>query len=180
VVTSLWIWRFRIAALLWLLFLTPGMLLSIVIIWLLNRPMLEIIYRSAAVVVIAFSLRYAGPVWALVRQAFMTIDRAVLEAATLDGLRGWALVRHVYAPHAAPVIFGAWYVAYLLSLWDVETLALLYPPGAETLGLRVFNLLHYGHMAQVNALCLILLGLAVAPGLLYLLLRPFVYSRRSV
>ena len=37
------------------------------------------------------------------------------------------------------------------------------PPGGETLALRVFNLLHYGHHAQVNALCLILLLLAVLP-----------------
>jgi DNA-binding beta-propeller fold protein YncE len=40
---------------------------------------------------------------------------------------------------------------------------LVVPPGGETLALRVFNLLHYGHNAQVNALCLTLLALAVAP-----------------
>jgi len=34
---------------------------------------------------------------------------------------------------------------------------LVVPPGGETLALRVFNLLHYGHNAQVNALCLTLL-----------------------
>src|SRR6266576_48168 len=40
---------------------------------------------------------------------------------------------------------------------------LIYPPGAETLALRIFNLLHYGYNAQISALCLVLLGLAVAP-----------------
>jgi len=59
---------------------------------------------------------------------------------------------------------AAWYLTYLLCLWDVETLILIYPPGGETLALRIFNLLHYGHNAQVNALCLLLLVLAVAPG----------------
>ena len=180
VVIGLWSWRFRAGALLWLIFLTPGMLLAIVLISIFNRPGLGIVYRSAAVVVIALCLRYVGPVWAMLRQAFTGVDRAVLETATLDGLRGWGLIRHVYLPHAAPVMFAAWYVAYLLCLWDVETLALLYPPGAETLALRVFNLLHYGHMAQVNALCLILLGMAVAPALLYVLLRPVVFGRRPV
>ena len=29
---------------------------------------------------------------------------------------------------------------------------LMLPPGGETLALRIFNLLHYGHNAQVNAL----------------------------
>jgi ABC-type spermidine/putrescine transport system permease subunit II len=33
----------------------------------------------------------------------------------------------------------------------------------ETLALRIFNLLHYGHNSQVNALCLILLFVALAP-----------------
>jgi len=189
VVAGLCLWRLRLGGLLWILFLTPGVLLSVAIIWLFNRSMLEVIYRSTAIVVIALCLRYAGPVWALVRRAFITVDRSVLEAATLDGLRGWALVRHVYLPHAAPVLFAAWYIAYLLCLWDVETLALLYPPGAETLALRVFNLLHYGHMAQVNGLCIILLGLALAPGLLYVLLchrvfgatpcRTFTYKRHA-
>ena len=47
--------------------------------------------------------------------------------------------------------------------WDTETVVLIVPPGGETLALRVFNLLHYGHHAQVNALCLILLLLAVLP-----------------
>src|SRR5205823_14515698 len=40
---------------------------------------------------------------------------------------------------------------------------LVVPPGGETLALNIFNLLHYGHNAQVNALCLILLGIAVVP-----------------
>ena len=39
-------------------------------------------------------------------------------------------------------------------------------PGELTSGylaLRIFNLLHYGHNSQVNALCLLLLAVAVAP-----------------
>ena len=35
--------------------------------------------------------------------------------------------------------------------------------GGETLAVRIFGLLHYGHNSQVNALCLLLLALAVAP-----------------
>ena len=51
--------------------------------------------------------------------------------------------------------------------WDVETLVLIVPPGGETLSLRIFNLLHYGHNSQVNALCLLLLvaGAAAAAAL---------------
>ena len=61
----------------------------------------------------------------------------------------------------------SWYIVFLLCLWDVESMILVVPPGGETLALRVFNLLHYGHNAQVNALCLTLLALAVAPLLVW-------------
>ena len=40
-------------------------------------------------------------------------------------------------------------------------------PGGETLALRIFNLLHYGHNAQVNTLCVTLLALALGPLLLW-------------
>ena len=63
------------------------------------------------------------------------------------------MLRHVQWPQIAPQIAAAWYVVFLLCLWDVESMILVVPPGGETLALRVFNLLHYGHNAQVNALC---------------------------
>ena len=63
----------------------------------------------------------------------------------------------------SPQAAALWYIVFLLCLWDVESMILVVPPGGETLALRIFNLLHYGHNAQVNALCLTLLALAVAP-----------------
>jgi ABC-type Fe3+ transport system permease subunit len=62
---------------------------------------------------------------------------------------------------------ATWYITYLFCLWDVETLILIVPPGGETLALRIFNLLHYGHNAQVNAMCLVLVFLAAVPAALW-------------
>jgi iron(III) transport system permease protein len=160
-------WGSRVGWVWCLLFLVPGMLFAIGIIWLLNRPMLDVVYRSFAVLVLALALRYAGPVWALVRQAFRMRDASLVEAARLEGLGRWATLRHVYWPQGRTAGLAAWYAAYLLCLWDAEITSLLYPPGAETLAVRAFNLLHYGHDATVNALCLILLGVAAGPALLY-------------
>jgi sugar lactone lactonase YvrE len=81
----------------------------------------------------------------------------------LDGASRWQMLRYVQWPQIAPQTAAVGYVVFLLCLWDVESIILVVPPGGETLALRVFNLLHYGHNAQVNALCLMLLALAVAP-----------------
>jgi iron(III) transport system permease protein len=162
-------WRTRIGWAFWIPFLLPGMLLAVAVIWLLNRPFLEVVYRSMAVMVLLLVLRFTGPAWTLVGAAFRTVDRDLIDAAKLEDLHRWWLFRHVYWPRIGPFAIVAWYVAYVLSLWDVETTAVLYPPGAETLAIRVFNLLHYGHDSQVNALCLVQLGLAILPGCLFAL-----------
>ncbi len=147
----------------WLLFLVPGVLLGIGLIALFNRGPFLRLYRSAGIVIVALVLRYLAIGWTGARHALRATDRDLAEAARLDGAGRWRVLRCVEWPQIAPLVAAAWYVVYLLGLWDVESLVLIIPPGGETLALRVFNLLHYGHNAQVNALCLALLGLAVAP-----------------
>ena len=114
-------------------------------------------------VVLAYSIRYAALGWTTVARAVRAADRSLTDAARLEGASRAQLWRHVYWPQISPQLAAAWYVTYLLCLWDVETLVLIVPPGGQTMALRIFNLLHYGHNPQVNALCLWLMALAVLP-----------------
>ena len=152
--------RLRFGSMLWLPFLIPGVLLGRTMISVFND---SFIYGTATLVVAAFTLRYLAVAWHASAQAWRAVDRDLTDAARLSGARGWTLLRHAQWPQLAPPLAAAWYVTYLLCLWDVETLVLLQPPGGETLALRIFNLLHYGHNAQVNALCVTLVALALAP-----------------
>ena len=150
-------------ALLWFPFLMPGVLLGIALIYLCNRPWLAALYQSAGIVLLAWTIRYLAIGWHGLAHALDGIDHDLVDAARLDGAKGWRLWRWAIWPQVAPQIVAVWFVTYLLCLWDVETLVMIVPPGGETLSLRIFNLLHYGHNAQVSALCLVLLGLAVLP-----------------
>jgi len=147
----------------WLLFFLPGVLLGVVLIFLLNRPGLGWLYGGPGIVLLAFGLRYFALGWEGMRLARASLDADLQTVTDLAGLPWWQRWRHLFLPQAGPALAATWYVVYLLCLWDTETLVLIVPPGGETLALRVFNLLHYGHHAQVNALCLILLLLAVLP-----------------
>jgi ABC-type Fe3+ transport system permease subunit/streptogramin lyase len=151
----------------WLPFLLPGVLLGIGLIVLLNRPWFTLLYQSTAIVVLAYVIRYLALGWNSVAHALRTVDRDLTDVARLDGASRWQMLRYVQWPQIAPQAAAAWYVVFLLCLWDVESMILVVPPGGETLALRVFNLLHYGHNAQVNALCLTLLGLAITPLLIW-------------
>jgi ABC-type Fe3+ transport system permease subunit len=153
-------WRLRLGLILWLPFLIPGVLLGRSMIAAFNGTM---IYGTAGLVVLAFTLRYLALPRTAIAHARSAVDHDVVDAARVSGATGWPLFRRIVWPQIASQVAAAWYITYLLCLWDVETLVLIYPPGGETLALRIFNLLHYGHNAQVNALCVTLLALAVAP-----------------
>jgi ABC-type Fe3+ transport system permease subunit/streptogramin lyase len=159
---SLFLARLR-SALPWLPFFLPGVLLGIALIHLFNRPSLAAFYQSAGIVVLGFGIRYFALGWTAARHAVGSVDSDLTDAAKLEGANRWQMFWFVVRPQIAPQMFAAWYVVYLLCLWDVETMVLIVPPGGETLALRIFNLLHFGHNAHVNALCLTLLGLALLP-----------------
>jgi iron(III) transport system permease protein len=148
----------------WLLFFVPGVLLGIALIKVFNRPpVLVVFYQSIGICLLALMIRYFALVWTATRHAVASVDADLVDAARLEGASRWQMFRFVVWPQIAPQIFAAWYVVYLLCLWDVESIVIVQPSGGETLALKIFNLLHYGYAAQVNALCLVLLGVAVLP-----------------
>jgi ABC-type Fe3+ transport system permease subunit/DNA-binding beta-propeller fold protein YncE len=163
IAAALLTWRLRLDSTLWLPFFMPGVLLGIALIWVFNRRGLSAIYQSVAIVFLAYAIRYAGLGWNAAARAIRSSDASLAAMARLEGATAWQTLRHVHWPQISSQLGAAWYVTYLLCLWDVETLVLIVPPGGESLSLRIFNLLHYGHNSQVNALCLILLVLALLP-----------------
>ncbi len=147
----------------WLPFFIPGVLIGIALIKIFNRPVLAVFYQSAGIILLALVIRYFALAWTAVRHAVASVDKDLTDEAKLEGASRWQTFWFVVWPQIAPQIFAAWYVVYLLCLWDVESIVIVQPPGGETLALKIFNLLHYGYATQVNALCVVLLGLAVLP-----------------
>jgi ABC-type Fe3+ transport system permease subunit len=164
----------------WLFFLVPGVLLGIGALTAFNRPGLEFFSRTAAIVIALLVVRHLGLARSIGRTALLSLDTKLLDSARLDGAAGATLFRRIVLPQIAPQVAAAAYIVYVLCLWDVETILLVIPPGGETLALRIFNLLHYGHNAHVNALCLLLLLLALAPLLGFALWNSVFVSRHSV
>jgi ABC-type Fe3+ transport system permease subunit len=142
------------------------MFIALILIAIFNRPGLGLVYGTAAMVVFACTIRYLALAWTAVRRGMEAADIGLTDAARLEGAHGWGLFRLAQWPQVARQASFGWYLVYVLCLWEVETLILVLPPGGETLAVRIFNMLHYGHTGQVNALCLVLLTLAFVPLLL--------------
>jgi ABC-type Fe3+ transport system permease subunit/DNA-binding beta-propeller fold protein YncE len=147
----------------WLTFLMPGVLIGILLIHLFNHDWSARFYQSGGIVIFAFVIRYLAIGHFAIGHAARKLDPDLLDVARLEGASRFQLLRHVIAPQISRSVLVSWYLIFVLCLWDVESMILVVPPGGETLALRVFNLLHYGHNAQVNALCLTLLLAALVP-----------------
>ena len=160
-------WRLPIGLVLWLPFLVPGVLLGIGLILVFNHPIFTAFYQGAGIVILALGIRYLAFGWNGVAHALRGTDPELTDAARLSGASRWQLFCRVQWPQISLQVAVLWYIIFLLCLWDVESVVLIVPPAGETLALRIFNLLHYGHNTQVNALCLVLLLLALAPLVLW-------------
>lgn len=141
----------------------PGVLAGIALSRLFALPGIAAARGTWAVVFLALGLRYAFVGWYAAERAWRTTEDGVRAVVRMEGLGAWWRWRHVLWEQHGGVLRGSWLMVYLLCLWDVETLILVVPPGGDTLSLMVFNLLHYGHNAQVTALCFLLGVLAVLP-----------------
>ncbi|MSU36252.1 MAG: hypothetical protein EXS36_14380 [Pedosphaera sp.] len=147
----------------WLPFFIPGIFLGLAVLRGGNSWLPGMVTQNMIFVGLIFAIRYGGPGSTALHLSRETLDGSPVEAATLAGASRWRIFRNVIWPQLRTATFAGAGIVYLLCLWDVETLVLIVPPGGETLALRIFNLLHYGHAGQVNALCLVTLGVALLP-----------------
>lgn len=155
----------------WVLYLVPGVLLGICLILVFNRPAFNAFYQSAGIMFLAYALRYFAPAWQTWHTALENRDRALNDLSKLHGASRWHRFRYIEFAQAKGTVAAGFCFLYTLILWDVETLILVSPAGSETISLRIFNMLHYGHTAQVNALCLWMLLGAIVPPLVWLALK---------
>jgi len=159
-------------------FVLPEVLIGVALIALFNRPSLQFLYTSLTIVLVALTVRYFIVGKLAVSVGRSHLDPSLLEAAELAGLPFAQKLVRIQLPLLSRWLLAGWWLTYLFCLADVGSLVLIYPPGCDTVPIRIFNLLHYGYDTQVSALCLVMLALAAAPFMLWPLIR-FFYDRMS-
>ncbi len=156
---------------------TPGPLLGIAAIHLLNHPAgsfwypLTVAYDQTLLAPwLVQTVRFTPVAAILLAAGFASVPANLMEAAKSDGA-GWvARLVWIALPIAWPMVVVAWLVTLALSAGEVAATLLVLPPGTPTLAIRLFGLLHYGADDQVAAVSIVLLAAvsllaAVAVGL---------------
>lgn len=136
-------------------FVTPAALLGVGLVALWNRPATQPVYTSGAIVILGFSARYAFVGIRTVATGVAQSSPHTEEAAALAGAGFLRRLVRIVAPEHARAILGAWFLALVFCLRDLETAVLFYPPGREPLSVRIFTLEANGPEPVVAALAIV-------------------------
>lgn len=147
----------------WLGFLIPPAVLAIgtMVVW--NRPSMQWLYGGPAILVLVLAARYAALGHRTVLAGARSLAPSCGEAARASGASYWRVLGGVHWPMLFPSLVGAWLLVFAFCLRDIETTALLYPPGSEPLTVRIFTLEANGPPAVVAGLAVIHALLTVLP-----------------
>jgi iron(III) transport system permease protein len=155
-----------IDALTFLAFVTPSAVLGAGLMAVWNHPATRCVYGTPAILVLGAAARYAV---LAVRAAAVDAARLPAGVVVVAAAAGasWArrMVR-VVAPLCRQGWAGAWILATAATLRDLELSAMFYPPGFQTLPVRLFTLEANGAPSLVAALALV--QVAMAAGVLAL------------
>ncbi len=165
---ALGIWRF-IDTVTVFLFALPGTVIGIGLISLWNTPWTNFIYGTPVIIILGYLARYTALTSRICVAQLEQIPPSMTEAARMAGA-GW--VRHmafIIAPLARRGLVAGWLVGYVFSLRDTGITMLVYPPGHETMPVRIFTLMANGSPQLVAAACVVMItATLLPPGLLWL------------
>ena len=152
---ALRLWR-AVDTLTLLLFTLPGTVIGVGLIALWNRPATGFLYASAAVVILAYVAQYTALTSRITLATLANVPPSLEEAAQMTGAPWFARIWHVVVPAALPGVIAAWLIGFIFCLRDLGASILVYPPGQDTLPVRIYTLMANGAPSLISALCVIL------------------------
>src|SRR5262249_5539902 len=85
------------------------------------------------------------------------------EAAASAGASWMRRLRLIVLPLTKHALASAWLIAYIFCLRDTGISMLVYPPGYDTLPVRIFTLMANGAPPLIAAACVLMIAATVLP-----------------
>jgi iron(III) transport system permease protein len=145
------------------LFTLPGTVIGIGLIGLWNKPMTNVIYGTPAIIILGYLAQYSVLPMRITSATLARIPRSLEDAARLSGASWFTTLMRVVAPLANRGFMAAWLIGYVFCLRDVGITMSVYPPGYDTLPVRILTLAANGTPDLIAALCVILIAATLLP-----------------
>lgn len=161
-----------------MLFALPSTVIGIGLIALWNRPATNLIYATPLMILLGYLAQYTALTSRFTVAGLALVPASMEEAAASVGA-GWVRrVSLIVVPLVGWTLLAGWLIAFIFCLRDTGITMLVYPPGFDTLPVRIFTLMANGAPDLIAAACVLMIAATVVPlGILGLVLRK---QRRSV
>jgi iron(III) transport system permease protein len=145
------------------LFALPGTVIGIGLINLWNNSWTNFIYATPLIILLGYTAKYTALTSRITVTQLGQIPSSMEDAARIAGA-GW-LRRMVYiiVPLARRGLLAGWIVGFIFSLRDTGITMLVYPPGYDTLPIRILTLMANGSPRLIAALSIIMITITLIP-----------------
>lgn len=146
-----------------LLFALPSTVIGIGLIALWNRPATNLIYATPVMILLGYLAQYTALTSRATVAGLALVPASMEEAAAAAGA-GWVRrVGLIVVPLAGRTLMGGWLIAYIFCLRDTGITMLVYPPGYDTLPVRIFTLMANGAPDLIAAASVLMIATTVVP-----------------
>ena len=135
----------------------PGVVLAIACILMFLKPLPLIgvsIYATPFIILFAYMARFLPLALKAPVAAMAQIEAHHEEAARLDGVTLWQMLRFIVAPILAPAAAVSGLMVFLVAFNELTVSALLWSSGTETLGVVLFSLKEAGLAGEAAAVAI--------------------------
>lgn len=157
-----------------LLFALPGTVIGMGLIALWNRPATNLIYATPLIILFGYLAQYTALTGRVTAAGLQLVPPSMEEAAANVGAGWLRRVSFIVLPLTRDALASGWLIAYIFCLRDTGITMLVYPPGYDTLPVRIFTLMANGAPPLIAAACLVMIVATVLP----LLVVAFLMQRR--
>lgn len=134
-------YRFFDVALL-LVFAIPATVFGIALIKFYNRPVLDVVYSSFFIILIAYTGRFVFIASKILGHAIGKVPFSLEQSAMLAGAGAWQRISRIISPLIAEGFFAAFLISFVFCLGEVGTTIVVYPPGSSLLPIKIATAMH--------------------------------------
>ncbi|RUA24352.1 MAG: hypothetical protein DSY76_08015 [Bacteroidetes bacterium] len=121
-------------------FIVPSTVLGMAEIGFFNRPATNFIYASVIIILISYVGQFTFIASRIMGNGLRQIPKSLEEAAAVIGISPFRRFYKITLPLLFPSLIASFILAFVLSLGELGTVIMVYPPGTELMPIKLFTI----------------------------------------
>ena len=145
------------------IFAIPSTTYGISLIKFYNQPILNSIYSSYLIILIAYVGKFLFISTKLISNALKQIPKSLDEAAQLQGVKAFSRILKIQIPLIMPTLLTAFVISFIYCIGELGTTIMVYPPGSELMPIKIYTIMANAPQALTSSMTLIVFTITLLP-----------------